>query len=280
VWTGSNYVSGPLAGGAGTLAGNIIPSAQGFFVRTETAGANLTIPNAARVHSTQSFYKNSESFDNTIMLTASGNGAEDRMMFAVNPEATAGYDSNFDAYKLFGNADAPQLYTKASDLNLSISSVDVIEAETEFPVMFKAGVDGNYTITSSYPESFMSGSQIILTDNLTGLRHDLRQNPVYAFNAAAGDDANRFKLSFATVGIEEPSGLNIGVYAAGNQIRLVLPELMKGRVNISNLSGQLLYSQNFNGSGELGIGASYPAGVYLVTVISANGSTTRKVFVN
>lgn len=280
VWTGSNYVSGPLAGGAGTLAGNIIPSAQGFFVRTEAAGANLTIPNAARVHSTQSFYKNSESFDNTIMLTASGNGAEDRMMFAVNPEATAGYDSNFDAYKLFGNADAPQLYTKAGDLNLSISSVDVIEAETEFPVMFKAGVDGNYTITSSYPESFMSGSQIILTDNLTGLRQDLRQNPVYAFSAAVGDDANRFKLSFATVGIEEPSGLNIGVYAAGNQIRLVLPELMKGRVNISNLSGQLLYSQNFNGSGELGIGASYPAGVYLVTVISANGSTTRKVFVN
>lgn len=285
VWTGTNYVSGPLAGGAGTLAGNIIPSAQGFFVRTETAGANLTIPNAARVHSSQSFYKNSESFDNTIMLTASGNGAEDRMMFAVNPEATDGYDYNFDAYKLFGNADAPQLYTSILDrnqdiINLSISSVDVIEAETEFPVMFKAGVDGNYTITSSYPESFMSGSQIILTDNLTGLRHDLRQNPVYAFIAAAGDDANRFKLSFATVGIEEPSGLNIGVYAAGNQIRLVLPELMKGMVNISNLSGQLLYSQNFNGSGELGIGASYPAGVYLVTVISANGSTTRKVFVN
>lgn len=287
VWSGSlgNYLTAPLAGGGGTLTGNIIPSAQGFFVRTEAAGANLTIPNAARVHSTQSFYKNSESFDNTLMLTASGNGAEDRMMFAINPEATAGYDYNFDAYKLFGNADAPQLYTSILDrnqdiINLSISSVDVIEAETEFPVMFKAGVNGNYTITSSYPESFMSGSQIILTDNLTGLRHDLRQNPVYAFSAAAGDDANRFKLSFATVGIEEPSGLNIGVYAAGNQIRLVLPELMKGRVNISNLSGQLLYSQNFNGSGELGIGASYPAGVYLVTVISANGSTTRKVFVN
>lgn len=280
VWNGSNYVSGPLAGGAGTLTGNIIPSAQGFFVRTEAAGASLTIPNAARIHNTQSFYKSSETFDNTIMLTASGNGAEDRMMFAVNMEATAGYDSNFDAYKLFGNADAPQLYTTAADLKLSISSVDVIEAETEFPVLFKAGVDGNYTITSSYPESFMSGSQIILTDLLTGLRHDLRQNPVYAFSAAAGDDANRFKLSFATVGIEEPSGLNIGVYAAGNQIRLVLPELMKGKVNISNLSGQLLYSQNFNGSGEIGIGASYQAGVYLVTVISANGSTTRKVFVN
>lgn len=287
VWSGSlgNYLTAPLTGGVGTLTGNIIPSAQGFFVRTEAAGANLTIPNAARVHSSQSFYKNNETFENTIMLTASGNGAEDRMMFAVNPESTAGYDYNFDAYKLFGNAEAPQLYTSILDINqdiinLSISSVDVIEAETEFPVMFKAGVDGNYTITSSYPESFMSGSQIILTDNLTGLRHDLRQNPVYAFSAAAGDDANRFKLSFATVGIEEPSGLNIGVYAAGSQIRLVLPELMKGRVNISNLSGQLIYSQNFNGSGELGIGASYPAGVYLVTVISANGSTTRKVFVN
>lgn len=280
VWNGSNYVSGSLLGGAGTLTGNIIPSAQGFFVRTEAAGASLTIPNTARVHSSQAFYKNSQTFENTIMLTASGNGAEDRMMFAVNPEATGGYDSNLDAYKLFGNADAPQLYTTFGEQNYSISTVDVIEADTEFPVMFTAGADGNYTITASFPESFMTGSPINLTDNLTGLRQDLRQNPVYAFNASVGDDANRFKLSFATLGIGEQPGLNIGVYAVDGQIRLLLPEAIKGSVNITNLSGQTLYSRNFSASGELGINASFPAGVYLVSVVTAQGTATRKVFVN
>ncbi|KAF0200172.1 MAG: hypothetical protein FD170_3725 [Bacteroidetes bacterium] len=280
VWNGSNYVSGPLLGGVGTLTDNVIPSAQGFFVRTEAAGASLTIPNTARVHSSQAFYKNSQTFENTIMLTASGNGAEDRMMFAVNPEASAGYDSNLDAYKLFGNADAPQLYTTFGEQNYSISTVDVIEADTEFPVMFTAGADGNYTITASFPESFMTGSPINLTDLLTGLRQDLRQNPVYAFNASVGDDANRFKLSFATLGIGEQPGLNIGVYAVDGQIRLLLPEAMKGTVNITNLSGQALYSRNFSASGELGINASFPAGVYLVSVVTAQGTATRKVFVN
>jgi hypothetical protein len=280
VWTGSNYVSGPLAGGAGTLTENIIPSAQGFFVRTESAMANLTIPNAARVHSTVPFYKSTETFENTIMLTASGNGAEDRMMFAVNPEASAAYDSNLDAYKLFGNADAPQLYTTFDEQNFSISTVDAIEAQTEFPVMFMAGADGSCTITASFAETFMSGSPIILTDLLTGLRQDLRQNPVYAFNATTGDDANRFKLSFATLGIGEKPGLNIGVYAVDGKVRVLLPEVMKGTVNISNLSGQALYSRNFSASGELTVNAAFPAGVYLVTVITSQGTKTRKVFVN
>jgi hypothetical protein len=121
---------------------------------------------------------------------------------------------------------------------------------------------------------------IYLTDLLTGLRQDLRENPVYAFNASTGDDANRFKLSFATVGIGEQPGLNIGVYAANGEIRLQLPEAMRGTVNVASLSGQILLSRNFSASGEFGIRTQLPAGIYLVTVVTDQGIATRKVFIN
>lgn len=276
VWSNGVYLS--YAGGAGSLTDGIIPAQQGFFVKANASGPSITIPTAARLHSSQGFYKNN--IADLLRLDVSGStNYSDATFVRFSEDATEGFDAAFDAHKLDNDADAPMLYTMNAEKRFSINTLRSASETPEIPVYFKAGTNGDYTITASGIESF-SNRIIYLTDNLTGLRHDLRQNPVYAFSAAAGDDANRFKLSFATVGIEEPSGLNIGVYAAGNQIRLVLPELMKGRVNISNLSGQLLYSQNFNGSGELGIGASYPAGVYLVTVISANGSTTRKVFVN
>lgn len=276
VWSNGVYLS--YAGRAGSLTDGIIPAQQGFFVKANASGPSITIPTAARLHSSQGFYKNN--IADLLRLDVSGStNYSDATFVRFSEDATEGFDAAFDAHKLDNDADAPMLYTMNAEKRFSINTLRSASETPEIPVYFKAGTNGDYTITASGIESF-SNRIIYLTDNLTGLRHDLRQNPVYAFSAAAGDDANRFKLSFATVGIEEPSGLNIGVYAAGSQIRLVLPELMKGRVNISNLSGQLLYSQNFNGSGELGIGASYPAGVYLVTVISANGSTTRKVFVN
>lgn len=276
VWSNGVYLS--YAGGAGSLTDGIIPAQQGFFVKANASGPSITIPTTARLHSSQGFYKNN--IADLLRLDVSGStNYSDATFVRFSEDATEGFDAAFDAHKLDNDADAPMLYTMNAEKRFSINTLRSASETPEIPVYFKAGTNGDYTITASGIESF-SNRIIYLTDNLTGLRQDLRQNPVYAFSAAAGDDANRFKLSFATVGIEEPSSLNIGVYAAGNQIRLVLPELMKGRVNISNLSGQLLYSQNFNGSGELGIGASYPAGVYLVTVISANGSTTRKVFVN
>lgn len=281
VWNGTQFLAGPTnPGGYGTLTGNIIPSSQGFFVRTTQAGASFTLPNAARVHSDQAFYKNTQEYTNVIGLKVIGNNTEDNMLFVINPQASAGFDQQFDAFKLFGNNDAPQLYTVVDGENTSISALPSVESTTELPVMLKVGVDGAYTLTVEHLDTFLEGTLIYLTDNLTGLRQDLRQNPVYAFNASVGDDANRFKLSFATLGIGEQPGLNIGVYAVDGQIRLLLPEAMKGTVNITNLSGQALYSRNFSASGELGINASFPAGVYLVSVVTAQGTATRKVFVN
>jgi hypothetical protein len=276
VWSNGVYLS--YAGGTGSLTDGIIPAQQGFFVKANAPVPSLTIPTASRLHSSQGFYKNN--IADLLRLDVSDNSTyTDATFVRFNYDATEEFDQAFDAHKLDNDEAAPMLYTMHGETRFSINTLKSISETPEVPVYFKAGADGEYTINASGMESF-ENRIIYLTDLLTGLRQDLRENPVYAFNASTGDDANRFKLSFATVGIGEQPGLNIGVYAANGEIRLQLPEAMRGTVNVASLSGQILLSRNFSASGEFGIRTQLPAGIYLVTVVTDQGIATRKVFIN
>jgi hypothetical protein len=54
---------------------------------------------------------------------------------------------------------------------------------------------------------------------------------------------------------------------------------MQGRTDLSNLTGQLLLSRQFNTSGDYTINANLPSGVYFVKVSTEKGTLSRKVFV-
>ncbi|MBW6491494.1 MAG: chitobiase/beta-hexosaminidase C-terminal domain-containing protein [Lentimicrobium sp.] len=279
VWSNGVYKS--YVNGAGTLTDGIIPAQQGFFVKATTSElpVSVTIPTAARLHSSQAFYKNS--IANLLRLDVSGNANEysDAAFVRFHDEASIEFDAAWDAHKLDNDAAAPMLYTMNGETRFSINALKSVSESPVIPVYFKAGANGEYTINASGMESFDNGV-IYLTDNVTGLRQDLNQNPVYTFSATTGDDVSRFTLSFGTLGIEEQSGLNIGVYAANSEIRLQLPEAMRGTVNVTSLSGQVLLSRSFDAIGELAIRTQLPTGIYLVTVITEKGTATRKVFIN
>jgi len=282
VWDGTQYVSGPLAGGVGTLANNVIPAFQGFFVKVNPAkvpGYYVTVPQAARVHSAQPFYKKGNSYENVLGLAVNGNNVKDQMLFVIRPEATNGFDEAYIAYKLFGNADAPQMYTVVDGRNTSISSVPSVESTTEWPVLFKAGVNGSYTLTASGLETFAVDHSVYLEDNLTGLRQDLRLNPEYQFTASPSDDSNRFKLSFNTVGIDGKPASTIGIYAVGNEIRLKLLQMVNGTVSLIGITGQTLLERAFSASGEYSFRANVAPGIYMVKVNTGKEFVTRKVII-
>jgi len=276
VWSNGVYKS--YAGGAGTLTNGIIPAQQGFFVKANAASPSLTIPTGARLHSTQSFYKNT--MTNVLRLDVDNNVNEfvDGTFIRFSPEATAGFDNGLDAYKLDNDEAAPMIFTQVGDVRLSINALPSSEENPEIPVTFTAGVDGRYTITASGMETF-ANSNIILTDLLTNARQNLSQNPVYTFDATTGDEAARFKLSFASVGIEENPLQNIGIYAANGHIVLQLPEAIQGQVTVTNLAGQVMAIQNIKTSGNVLLNAPATTGVYLVTVTNETSTITRKVFV-
>jgi surface protein len=277
VWSDGVYKS-YVFGTGGALTDAIIPAQQGFFVKANGPNPTLQVPKEARIHSSQAYYKNSVA--NVLRLDVAGNMNEyvDGTFIHFTPEATPLFDSRFDAYKLNNDPDAPMIYTHAGDATLSINSLPAIEDCNEVAVSFTAGVDGRYTITASGMETFANGN-ITLTDLATNATQNLAQNPVYSFDATTSDQPHRFKVSFATVGVDENPLQNIGVYATNGQIVLQLPQVTKATATITNLAGQLVAQHNINASGVATLDAPVTTGVYMVTITTGAATITRKVIV-
>ncbi|MDD2964940.1 MAG: T9SS type A sorting domain-containing protein [Bacteroidales bacterium] len=276
VWSNGSYKS--YVGGVGELTNGIIPPQQGFFVKANGASPSLTIPANARVHSSQPFYKETTAEVLRLGITNNQNEYSDAAYIRFTPDATAGFDNDFDAYKLENAAEAPMIFTNADDVNLSINALPSIEEFPEIVVAFNAGTEGVYTLTASGMESFPSGD-IILTDLKNNARQSLRQNPVYFFNSSVVNEPERFKISFTTVGIMENSLNKINILVANNMLELHFPEMISGMVAVSNLAGQIVANLPVNGKGIIRMNSPHVPGIYFVSLTTASGTITQKVFV-
>jgi hypothetical protein len=177
---------------------------------------------------------------------------------------------------------APSLFTVKTDGNYSIDFRGEPEAVT-IPLSFKAGVDGNYTITASQLESFASTSVITLEDLKLAKKQDLTQNPVYNFVSSKNDDGARFLLHFGgAFGIGENNKVQpITVYAFGNTVYITNTSttILKGDVFVYNTLGQMLLQQKWTGDNLTGINLNASTGYYLVKVITDGNAYTEKVFI-
>ncbi|MFZ4708146.1 MAG: hypothetical protein ACOYMF_19235, partial [Bacteroidales bacterium] len=214
VYNGSGYLS--YAGGIGSLTGGIIPSTNGFFVKALNASASIIIPLEARVHSNIPDYKESVAY--LLSLKADANNYTDETFVNFNQSATGGFDSQYDAYKLMGIDEAPELYSLISSDMLSINALPEQEADV-VNLGFRCGVSGSYSVTASGMESFNANTPIWLQDLKTGFVQDLRTNQTFTFDYAAGDNELRFKLHFSSAtGIEPDLRSGINVSSSGNSI--------------------------------------------------------------
>jgi hypothetical protein len=278
VWNGAsgNYVS--YAGGTGSLTDGIIPSAQGFFVKATGSSPSLTIPIDARVHSSQSFYKNGIANLLRLDIVNNVNAYTDATFIRFDENATSGYDDGMDAYKLDGDETAPMIYTVSGDSRLSINTLKNASQNPELILYFKAGVNGEYKLTASNVGSF-NQTEIYLEDLFTNARQKLGENSEYTFIAKPEDPLNRFKLVFGSVGINHTEEEVPGVYAYEGMIYIHFTEMTKAKVTINNLAGQIISRQDIRGEGLLNMPAPKASGIYLINILTNKGSYTSKVFV-
>jgi hypothetical protein len=281
VWDGAQYVCGPTTYGAlGTLTNNIIPAMQGFFVKATSDGATLTIPQASRVHSS-SFYKNTESLSNVLSLSVSGNGYQDKAVVMFNEAASTGFDSDYDAYKLLGIAEAPQLYSIIPDNKLTVNSLPSIVADAGVALGIVVGVQASYTFTASGIESFETSTPVLLEDLKANTTQDLRQNPVYSFIAAPGDDQHRFNLIFKQpTGISEIDRSLVAIFSNRDEVNIRNPKSLQGSVEMFDVTGRLINRSLLSGSMLEKIHMANHSGIVVVKVVSEKGVFTGKVFVN
>ncbi len=270
-------------GSIGSLTGGIIPAMQGFWVKVSAEGAaSLTIPNTARTHNAQFYYKSTESVQDVLLLNVEGNGYKDGIVVNFNNEATAAYDGRFDVRKMYGDAAAPQLYCRASDEELSIDVLPYSNSEVVVPLELKVGKDENYTI-SVKENTFFPTVTILLEDIQASKTINLQNEPSYSFAASVNDSPGRFNLHFGgTLGINDPKKDNdVTIYSAGNTLYISnnTGTIVKGDVFVYNLMGQQMMQQKLNEGALTKISLDAVTGYYLVKVITNQKAYSGKVFV-
>ncbi len=161
-------------------------------------------------YSQESITIDSGKFVDLLKLTAAGNGYSDQTIVVFIPEATTGFDPQYDAYKLPGSNSAPQLYSIIPGSNLAINALPEILINLVVQLGFKVGVSTNYSITATELNSFSPDVSIYLDDTKNNVLTDLKANPVYSFTANPNDNIQRFKLYF-----RYPVYLNLKVFLEG-----------------------------------------------------------------
>jgi hypothetical protein len=262
----------------GNLVSGVIPPENGFFVKTTNpGGASLVIPLSAQVFSNHAFYK--ESVSNVLDIKADANGYSDEAFVHFNNDATAGFDSKYDAFKFWGMVNAPQIYYKISSYNLSINELP-FEGNETLDLGFKCGIDGNYTLTGLGMESFDAATPIKLEDLKTHSTQDLRLNPVYSFNYATDDIEARFRLHFKSAyDVPESSIPAIDVYSVNNTVIIRSPSNLDAEITISDMMGRTLLHEKMSNQYEKQIPFKVAVGNYLVRLKGTKYSVCKKVFV-
>ncbi|MEI8046157.1 MAG: T9SS type A sorting domain-containing protein, partial [Bacteroidota bacterium] len=275
VWNGTQYVS--WNGTTGALTGGIIPAENAFFAKTMVNGTSLSIPLFSRVHSGIGFYKSA--ITDLLELTVDGNSYTDKTFVHFNNQATAGFDMQYDAYKLFGNSNTPQLYSMITGDVLSINELPMAGNEV-VNLGFKCNTTGIYTVSAQGTDNFLSSVPVFLQDMKLDVTQDLRLNPVYSFSYVAGENENRFRLLFLdATGMKEDVKFVIYVYSFDKTVVIENPGLLSGDIRIFDVTGRELYSQKLTGDFTTHIPLRFVSGTYIVKVISEKAAVTTKVHI-
>ena len=256
-----------------------IPAMQSFWVRVaagQTAGT-LIVSDAARVHSTQSFYKTTTE-SNIFRMTVSDGTVNDETVVGFYQDAQDVFE-NFDSEKMF-DTEIPQLYSLTSDFTeVAINGQSELLANEEriVPLGFSTNVAGSFTLNATNLADFDPSVSVYLEDVQLNVLQDLNQNATYAFASGVVNTANRFKLHFGNMvtGVSNFENSATLVYADDNAIYVNTPS--NCTIEIYNALGEKIAELK----AEKGLN-KFPVntakGIYVVKVQSGSAVVTKKVF--
>jgi hypothetical protein len=237
-WNGSSATNG---------GSRYISVGQAFFVQTTATSPSLVMGNGVRTHTGAAFLKNGNILASQLRIKADAGGMADEALVGFSSQSTGGYDAADDALKLYGAANAPQLYTVGDNHELSINNSGALNGNAEISLNYKNETEGEAVLTFSQIENFPSNVSIYLNDELTGQTINLRNQPVYSFSHQAANAANRFKLVFGSaIGIDDSPEANNRMWITNNTLYISTPKPsgQSALIEIYNTAGQMVLSQS------------------------------------
>ena len=259
------------------------------FYRLIRSGALLVIVSA-----------NTFASNNVLKIKIAGGSFSDETIIRFHSEATNGFDSNYDAWKLFSsNVSAPSIFTKdsLSDL-LAINAMPELNASVTTDVYMKIGAAGIYSISASELGAFDTEIKITLKDVITNKIYDLRTNSTYTISlpAIAETDPAHFQVLFSY-----PSSFPNSVFAYSPEISAlsVFPSPATSLITISldnskdsetliritDMLGRECFSRKITPASDhenitINIDSTFIPGIYSVTAISNEKVFEQKIIIN
>lgn len=267
-------------GSVGDITNGEIPVNQGFFVKANEGGTSVTMETADQVHSENDFNKDFESVpENTLKISLNGNKSLNNTYLQFSKNATEDFDSQSDAYKLFGFAEIPQVYTHLNDVDYSINSFNIPTEPVSIPLGIYLNAEEDLSFQFSGINTFNDNIRIELEDKLENQMINLNDQNTYIFRGTTSDEAERFLLHFSQVtGVNDIEAQDAQVYAANGRVYIRLEKgASYSQISIFDLSGRLMGVQNLSNQSLQSFEMSELKGIYLLQLLGDNNSTTVKV---
>ena len=233
-------------------SGEIEPM-QGIFVIAEQDGETLTFETNTPPETGEKIVMTVRNNRSNIIDRALIRFGEGRQLpkFMFNPNNT----------KLYINQDGEEFAVIRSN------------NEGEMPVNFKAAINGTYTFSINADNVEME--YLHLLDNLTGTDVDLLATPNYTFEANTIDNANRFKLVYATT--TDVSENNGEPFAFFNGNEWVISNKGNAILQVVDMTGRIISTSTINGNASTKFNAA--TGVYMLRLTNGNDVKTQRVIV-
>jgi hypothetical protein len=286
--TYSSYVNDQSTTGGPT---NFIPAMQAFFVRVSTTSpvGSITFNNGCRVSDLHAVFKSAHfTYTPLLRLKAGFDGNfSDPAVIYFNDFATPSFDGKLDALKMM-NTDhrVPNLYFKSADSkNLSINAIPFpTDSITRIPLGLRLSQDGRISLEIADSEQMLPGYRIYLEDSPKGIYTELRSNQPYYIPLKAGIYENRFSIVFSlkelTSGIPGENDKFVLVPTGGIWVvNLKLGTTEKGILQLTNMSGQVLFKREVMGAESIELDYKGDSGVYLISLISGREIFSKKVII-
>jgi len=198
IWDPDAAVYAEYVGGVGANGGTKdIASSQAFWVKaTANTPPVLTVTEPVKTSLDPTYFKMNNHIPNVFRMSIVGNSYSHETVIRFKDDATAGFDGDYDAYKLTGSSSpAPNISTIiGAGLDLSINSMGPLTGSIVIPVRTTVDTSGSYTIIAGSFDDMPTTSCILLEDQLTGIFTNLRTTNSYTFTISDTTVAPRFLL--------------------------------------------------------------------------------------
>ncbi len=272
-----------------------IAPGQSVFVRANAGGASINITKEASSHTNINFFKSGEEkkHPNLLRLKVELDGMSDETILRFIPEATAGYDGEFDAIKRYASSgDVPQLYFPAINAELAINTLPKLADGLIVPFVLITGKLGKYTISAT-ELNFDADIDVYLIDNELHKKINLTKVPSYSFIADADNYENRFNIIFKSYNLPtaESSGEElldidkldtevVQIYSFNAKVFINIENIENNNiVIIQDILGKKLVKTNLTSDKTEISMNKFSQGNYIVKVITNNKVYEQKVFI-